>query len=89
LQIQADNAKNYVFWRFGGVLASCCPSGQLWGSRGRRFESSHPDHDESLENTMFSRLFSVFSYTESLVILNDRVAKLKMQGRKPLKSQEK
>ena len=28
----------------------------LWGSRGRRFESSHPDHSPS-ENTVFGRIF--------------------------------
>ena len=31
----------------------------LWGSRGRRFESSHPDHDPS-ENTVFGRIFYAF-----------------------------
>ena len=31
----------------------------LWGSRGRRFESSHPDHSLS-ENTVFGRIFYAF-----------------------------
>ena len=31
----------------------------LWGSRGRRFESSHPDHSPS-ENTVFGRIFYTF-----------------------------
>ena len=31
----------------------------LWGSRGRRFESSHPDHSPS-ENTVFGRIFYAF-----------------------------
>ena len=30
-----------------------------WGSRGRRFESSHPDHSPS-ENTVFGRIFYTF-----------------------------
>ena len=36
--------------QFGSVLE--------WGSRGRRFESSHPDHEKALENVVFSRAFS-------------------------------
>ena len=33
-----------------------------WGSRGRKFESSHPDHSKSPEITMVSGLFS-YSFT--------------------------